>query len=256
MLQAHSFLWHYLWVAPNLLLPVLAVLLWRRGTARRFRAFLAFAILSSVGQLAVYAADIVPSVNAWTFWRVDWGDLVLEGVLKFALIGEIFALLFGSYASLAQLGKTLIRGAGIVLAFAAALAAAYAPKNEFVGIISGANLLEQTTYLIECGVLVFIFFFSAYFHLSWPRQVFGITFGLSVSACVHLATWALIDNGGLMHSTRIILTFVNMATYHVCVLIWFYYLLVPRKVAVKSAVPLPENNLDVWNRELERLVRP
>jgi len=256
MLQAHSLLWHYLWVAPNLLLPVLAVLLWKRGTARQFPAFFAFVILSSIGQLAVYAADILPSVDATTYWGVDWGNLILEGILKFALIGEIFALLFGSYASLARLGKTLIRGAGIVLVFAAALAAAYAPKNEFVGIISGANLLEQTTYLIECGILVTIFFFSGYFHLSWPRQVFGITLGLSISACVHLATWALIDNGGLQHATRVILTFVNMATYHACVLIWFYYLLVPNKVVAKSALPLPETNLDVWNRELERLVRP
>ena len=120
--------------------------------------------------------------------------------------------------------------------------------------ISGAALLEQTTYLIECGILVSIFIFSAYFHLSWPRQVFGIALGLSISACVHLATWALIDNVGLLRSTRLILVFVNMATYHVCVLIWFYYLLVPEKVVTKSSAPLPENNLDVWNRELERLV--
>ena len=47
-----------------------------------------------------------------------------------------------------------------------------------------------------------------------------------------------------------------MATYHVCVLIWFYYLLVPQKIPAKPVVPLPENNLDVWNRELERLVHP
>ena len=256
MLQAHSFLWHYLWVAPNLFLLVLAVFLWRRRAASQFPVFFAFAILSSVGQLAVYAADIVPSVDPTTFWLVDWGNLVLGGILKFALIGEIFALVFGSYASLARLGKTLIRWVGIVLVFAAALAAAYAPKSETFGIISGAYLLEQTTYLIECGILVFIFLFSAYFHLSWPRRVFGIALGLSVAGCVHLATWALIDNGALPNSTRLILVFVNMATYHACVLLWFYYLLVPHKVATKSAVPLPENNLEVWNRELERFVHP
>ena len=256
MLQAHSFLWHYLWVAPNLLLPVLAVLLWRRGTVRDFPAFLGFAILSSIGQLALYAADILPSVTPTTFWRVYWADLFLEGILKFAMIGGIFALLFGSYASLAQLGKILIRGTGIALVFAAAIAAAYAPKIEIFGIINGAELMEQTTYLIECGILVSIFLFSSYFHLSWPRQVFGISLGLSISACVHLATWALIDNGGLAQSTRIILVFVNMATYHFCVLVWFWYLLIPREVTTKSPFPLPENSLDVWNRELERLVRP
>ena len=48
-----------------------------------------------------------------------------------------------------------------------------------------------------------------------------------------------------------------MATYHFCVLIWFYYLLVPRKITGRSLrFRLPENNLDVWNRELERLVHP
>jgi hypothetical protein len=46
-----------------------------------------------------------------------------------------------------------------------------------------------------------------------------------------------------------------MATYHVCVLIWFYFLLVPKKPAANVAVPLPENNLEVWNRELERLAQ-
>jgi hypothetical protein len=46
-----------------------------------------------------------------------------------------------------------------------------------------------------------------------------------------------------------------MAIYHVCVLIWFYYLLVPEKIVTTSAVFLPENNLDIWNRELERLLQ-
>jgi hypothetical protein len=47
-----------------------------------------------------------------------------------------------------------------------------------------------------------------------------------------------------------------MATYHLCVLIWFYYVLVPQRVAAKPPLaPLPENNLAVWNRELERLLQ-
>jgi hypothetical protein len=51
------------------------------------------------------------------------------------------------------------------------------------------------------------------------------------------------------------LDFLNMATYHVCVLIWFYSLLAPQKSATTSTVLLPENNLDIWNRELERLLQ-
>jgi hypothetical protein len=138
---------------------------------------------------------------------------------------------------------------------AATLAAAYAPQDGRFGIVSGAHMLDQTIYLVESGLLVFTFLFSSYFHLSWIRALFGIILGLGISACVHLATWAMLANGGLPDSKRVILVFLNMATYHVCVLIWFYYLLVPGKVLVKPSVPLPENDLDVWNRELERLAQ-
>jgi hypothetical protein len=265
MLQAHSFLWHYLWVAPNILLLILGLLMiWKGGLWKRFPAFLAFAVFSSLGQLAVYTADVVPSVSAENFWRVDWVSLLIEGPLKFVLVGEIFAQVFGSYSSLARLGKFLIRAAGVALVLAAALAAAYAPKNGLFGIVSGAHLLDQTIYLIETGLLVFIFVLSSYFHLSLDRRLFGIAVGLSVSACVHLATWAIMANGGVSNAVRYDLDFVNMATYHVCVLIWFYYLLVARKTTTPPQGPLAgppagptcEEDLDVWNRELERLVHP
>jgi hypothetical protein len=254
MLRAHSLLWSYLWVAPNLLLFVLGLLIWKRGIASRVPAFFAFAILSAISELTVYAADVLPKVGPGTFWRIDWAGLLIEGVLKFVLIGEIFAHVFGAYASVARLGRFLIRTLGVVLVLAATMAAAYAPQDGRFGIVSGAHMLEQTIYLIESGLLVFIFLFSFYFRLMWERRLFGITLGLSISSCVHLASWALLANGGLPDSKRIILVFVNMATYHACVLIWFYYLLVPPRVAKKSAVSLPENNLAIWNRELERLL--
>src|SRR5208282_1644219 len=119
MLQAHSILWHYLWVAPNVLLLVLGLLIWKRGLHRRYPVFFAFAILSPLGQFALYAADVVPSISAENFWRVDWVSLLIEGPLKFALVGGIFANVFGSYASVARLGRLLIRGAGITLVLAA-----------------------------------------------------------------------------------------------------------------------------------------
>jgi hypothetical protein len=103
-------------------------------------------------------------------------------------------------------------------------------------------------------LLVFIFLLSSYFHLSMGRRPFGIALGLSISGCVHLADWGIVANGAATNASRDYFDFLNMATYHVCVLIWFYYLLVPGKVVTKSAVPVPQNNLEVWNRELERLV--
>lgn len=269
MLQAHSLLWHYLWIAPNFLLLLLAVILWGRGMSERLPVFWAFAVLSSLGQLAVYAADVAPSITPATFWKVAWTGLVVDGALKFILVGAIFEQVFGRYASIARLGKSIIRALGAILILSATLAAALAPQDGRFGIVSGAYMLDQTIYLVECGLLLFIFVFASYFHLSWGRPWFGITLGLSVSACVHLASWAVMANGGLPDAKRVLFVFLNMATYHACVLIWFYYLLVPHSVSenlvpsthlAEGPSPLGEaaheGNLDVWNRELERLIHP
>jgi hypothetical protein len=265
MFRAHSLLWSYLWVAPNLLLFILGFLIWKRGIVTRVHAFIVFAVLSAVSELAVYAADVLPTVGPRTFWGIDWASLLIVGVLKFLLIGEIFSQVFGSYRSVARLGRLLIQWVGVGLILVATAAAAYAPQNSRFGIVSGLHLLEQAVYLIESGLLVFIFLFSFYFHLSWERRLFGITLGLSISSCVQLGSWALIDNGGLPDSKRMILVFVNMATYHFVVFIWYYYLLVPGKTtqnAPQSQVPpplglsvdLPEHEVEAWSEELERLI--
>jgi hypothetical protein len=257
MLRAHSLLWHYLWVAPNVLLLLLGFLIWKRGIARSFPAFCVFAVLTSAGRLALYGADIAPWISGPTFWKVDWFSLAMECVLKCAVIAEIFAHVFGPYASLAGLGKMLIRAVGVILVFAAALAASFTPKDGKFGIISGAHILEQTIHFIVTGLLAFIFIFAAYFHLRLEPRVFGIALGLAITACIHLGTWALLANGGLPEQTRRVLDMVNMLTFHASVLVWLYYLLVRRNVNGKPPKPpasLPENHLAVWNRELERLL--
>jgi hypothetical protein len=255
MLQAHSFLWHYLWIAPNVFLLALAFLIRRRGLHKQFPVFQIFAITVSIEQLALYAGDVIPSVSGETFWRLYWGGLLIEASLKFALIAEIFSLLFARYSSLANFGKRGIQGLGVLLVTVAILTAVYTPvDNPRYSIISHAHILDQSIYLIECGLLVFLFVFAAYFHLAWNRMSYGIAFGLAVSACIHLATWAVVANGGLLNQRHLI-DFINMGTYHACVLIWCYYLLVPQKEATKSTVSLPDNNLAIWNRELERLLQ-
>ena len=255
MLQAHSLLWNYLWAAPNLLLLVLAILLWKRGVHKLFPVFQIFAVVTAIEQLPLYVADILPSVSAGAWWRVFWIGLLIEALVKFALIGEIFARVFGQYDSLATLGKRVISGAGVVLVLVASVAAAYSPiDNPRYTYISHAHILDQTIYMIECGLLLFIFLFAAYFRLTWERKAFGIALGLSISACVHFADWAVTSSGALIDK-RHLLDFLNMITYHVCVLIWFYYLLVPaKKLLIPSEPAPPVHDLESWNEEMERLL--
>jgi hypothetical protein len=62
-------------------------------------------------------------------------------------------------------------------------------------------------------------------------------------------------NGKFPAQYRIFLDFLNMAAYHVSVLIWFYYLLVPEKnISGPEDPPPPAHDLEIWNQELERLL--
>jgi hypothetical protein len=256
MLQAHSFLWHYLWLAPHVLQVALAILLWRRGLHKLFPVFFAYTIFEAIEEFILYGMDVLPSVSFEAFWRAFWVGLIVEGMLRFALIGELFLHLLPHWLALAKLGSQLIRGAGAALVILAAWAAAYAPIDDpQYSLISRAHILQQTLYIVQCGLVLFLFLFAAHFRLAWNNRTFGIALGLGVLSCEHLGAWAVTASGALMDK-RHLLDFVNMATYHLCVLIWFYYLLVPQKSATQSAVSLPENNLAIWNRELERLLQP
>ncbi len=253
MLQAHSFLWHYLWLAPHILQVALAVLMWHRGLHRLFPVFLAYTLFEAAEEFTLYGLDVLPTVQAETFWRAFWAGLVVEGLLKFALTGELFRHLLRPWSAVAKTGNLLITCAGIVLVLVAGLTAGLTVAANPNWLISGAHVLQQSMYVIESGLILSIVSFAAYFKLTWDRRIFGIALGLGILSCEHLATWAVIASGMLGHNSYL-LDFVNMATYHICVLIWIYYLLVSQKVAAKSAVLLPENNLALWNQELERLL--
>ena len=49
------------------------------------------------------------------------------------------------------------------------------------------------------------------------------------------------------------LDFITMATYHCCVLIWLVYLLAP-DTARRAVKHVPDNNLEQWNTEMQRLL--
>jgi hypothetical protein len=256
MLQPHSFLWHYLWLGPQVLQAGLAVILWRRGFHKQFPIFFAYLVFEATEQFMLYGMDVLPAVSIRTWWLSFCVGLVVEGFIRLGVMGELFFHLLRSRPMIAKVGGRLITGTGAALVLLATLSAAYAPFDTHQFAIGyRGHILQQTLYMIECGLVLFLFLFAACFKLTWDRVSLGIGLGRGISSSVHLATWAVMANGGLPHS-RYLLDFLNMATYQVCVLLWFYYLLVPQKKPTTSAAPLPENNLDIWNRELERLLQP
>lgn len=253
-MQPHSFFWHYLWLAPCVLLASLAFFMWRRGLHKEFPAFFCYAIFEAAGEGLLYFIDVRPSVFSDDFyWRSYLCFLIAEVFLKFLVVGEIFTHLLRRYPPLARLGKILITGVGVVLVFAATIIAAYANPTTF-RIISTIRILGRSVSVVQCGLIVFLFVFAAHFHLRWERPVFGIALGLGITAAVSLGCWSLLADW-IFGQKSYLLDFLNMATYHACVLFWCYCLLVPEESVATSATLPAEDNLELWNRELERLLQ-
>jgi hypothetical protein len=228
MLQAHSLLWHYGWIAPNILTFVLAGCIWRRGLRRKYPLFFVYLIFASAEGISLYALDLAPSVGWRTWWCAFWIGAIVEGFMKFAVVAELLHHLLQSWPAVAKLGRNLVSGAGVILVLAAAVAAAFAAPDNIDWLVEGGHVLSQTLYLIEAGLIVSVFVLAAYFRIPWERASFGIALGACVVWCAHLAVWALIAGGVVRNRDWVDLA--KMGSYHVGVLIWFYYLLVPQKV--------------------------
>lgn len=254
MLQAHSWLWNYLWVAPNLYLLALGAVMWRRGFSRQVPYLVALALVMPTMDLVRFVLDIAPWASPESFWIAGWTAIIVESLLKFLVIGEAFSQVLHLYPSLARLGKLLISGFGAVFVLLASLAAAFSQDPNQTRLVAGFQVLAQTEYIIQFGLTVFVFLFVAHFRLKWDRLSFGVLQGFGLASCVYLASWAILANTNLSARGRTRLDFLNFATFHFYVVLWYYYVLVPAKETPRAEVPVPAHNLELWNRELERLL--
>jgi hypothetical protein len=238
MFEPHSLLWHYLWASTNLLLLLLAVVIYRRSLHREFPVLLTFAIVQGVAGLALYLMSVAywsfnpPLISGELWWQANFIHLLIEVVLKFALIGEILSQVLQPFPALSRLGKLMMRLVGPALVLTAALVVALSRTSEFRPIIAISHRLDLADFVIECGLLLFIFLFAAYFHLAWGRLAFGIALGRGIAGSVQLGTWALWSNFAVSSHQRSVVDFVNMGVYHLSVLIWFYYVLTTPKVTL------------------------
>lgn len=107
--------------------------------------------------------------------------------------------------------------------------------------------------MVQCGLLICLLLFSRFLGLSWRRPAFGIALGLGILTSVDLATSA-IRVEFTSDGTRDFLNLLIAVASLVCVSIWIGYLRAPELEPTSVAV-VPHDEVETWNRELQRLVR-
>jgi hypothetical protein len=250
-MQPHSFLWHYLWIAPHALQFVIAIIMVRRGLWREFPVFFAYTLFQIVEEGALFVLDHKAAVSGDDYWRDRWLFLAFEVPLRFAIIFEIFSSVFRDYPGLKRLTTLVFRTATVALLFAAIVVVAHAPDDGSAPILSNINLLDLAVSMMQSGLLLVLIGFAFCFGLSWRSPAYGFAFGLGIFASVMLAIKVVRVWTGPMAGN--ILDLVTMATYYGCVVIWLVYSLAP-ETASRKVNELPQNTLEQWNAELQRLL--
>jgi len=244
---------YYLWISPKVLLIVLLCVMIRRGLHRQFPMFCAYAALQVVQSAILFLISSRFGFSGPEYHQAYSMTVAASAALRFAVIYELFNDFFRSYPLLVKPGRILLRGGTIVLLLAALGLAVLAPGNGVELLVKATNVLDRTVSILQCGLLLSLLLFSRYFSLSWRSPAVGIALGLGAFASVSFAASSIRLYFGVFSVRG--LDLFTMATYHVCVLIWMFYLLRTERATSYVLNPPPSHDLDVWNNELERLVQ-
>jgi hypothetical protein len=126
---------------------------------------------------------------------------------------------------------------GAALVAIALLVVAQTPVDTHTPMLTfRAQLFEMAGYTVLSGLILFVF--AAYHRLTWERRHLGIALGLGIAWCELMAAWGVGVNR-VLGDRSFLLGFVGMATYHVCVLLWFYYLLSPAHPSIVPDIGTP-----------------
>jgi hypothetical protein len=243
----------FLLISPHVLLAVLAVIFFKRRFYREFPCFFAYVLYEIAKFIPLFALYSVQGSTGKQYAYAFSVTLILSIALRFGVIDEVSKDLFREPQFLKVSARRLLQDVTGLLLVMGILFAVYAPGDNSARWYAGVFVVNRGAAMVQCGLLLALLLFSRFLGLSWRRPAFGIALGLGVLTSVDLATYALRAE----FTSRAGAEFLNLlvtGTYLVCVSIWTGYSLAPEREPASIAV-VPHDEVETWNKELERLVR-
>jgi len=246
----YQFVLYYLWIAPHILLVGVAMVMYFRNLHKKYPIFFTYTVYETLLFLLLFVNR--NTMNAPThhaaYRYIFLVTMAGSAALRFGIIEEIFDDALHGYRRLDKLAKTSLRWVGVLLVIAAIVSVARSADSIADCLTAGVGLLARSVFIIQVGLLVFLFLFARLFGLSWRSFTFGIALGFAIYASTESAMWALRLMEPDLHD-KFLLDLLPTASYHVSVLVWLGYLFAKENIVIPSALPLPE--IDKWSGELE-----
>src|SRR4030081_2101492 len=146
----------YLWIAPHLLLGVVAALLWKRRVHIKFPVFTLF-VWYEIAEFIVLFTISRTGLNQNWYVRIFPLTLAISAVLRFGVIQESFNNIFGEERKLMALARVSLRWTSACLILAAFLVSIFAFDQTSNSLIAGAAWVGRGVAIIQCGLVLFLF---------------------------------------------------------------------------------------------------
>jgi hypothetical protein len=245
------FLTYYLWVVPHLLLVWVLLASLRRGRQRLpiFVGFIGFQIFLFIVLLTL--SRLPDPVFSESY---PWVLVIGTGIGSFLALGVIYELaneLLLNRSSNAGRLRPLLRWALVLLILAAAISSGVFSGVSFKRVSNIFQILDFSFSLILAGMLFTLFLFSRMLHFSWRGWPTGVAVGFGISACINLAAAAM--RAGVGKSAVIAVDITQMTAFHVSVVVWLIYLLLPDRTPAFVGRGLGQSDIQLWDQELQRM---
>src|SRR5580658_214369 len=250
MTHWYKILFFYFWIAPHVLLAVVAVLVWRKRLHTIFPVFAVYMWYELAEFVVLFAIAATGLRQGSLYVRVFLVTLAISTALRFGVLQEIFNYEFREHGQVDALARASLRWTTGFLLVVAVVGAIFWPGEASGSLIAGAAWIGRGVAIVQCGLVIFLILFSGLLGLSLQSYAFGIALGFGVLSSVELANWAM-HIGELSEPTARALNLIPTGAYHVAVLLWFGYLFAPARNMIEAGdVPLAA--VDQWSTELER----
>ena len=239
-----------LWIALPLLQSAIAHRMWIRRLYREYPLFFAYTI-SHLVRFAILFYSY--HLGMRDLYRDAYLSLeMVNAVLKFGVICELFSRVFQPYEGIRGLGSTLLRWASVILILVAVVIAASSPGSDSDKFLAGFYAMERSVEIVQGGLLFLLFLLSSFLGLRWKQDAWGIALGFGVVTSVDLAAFTLRAQLGVVGQDT--LSLISNAAYDCAVIVWLVTLYA-QKPEHHFEHRIQSWDVDSWNRALVDLLR-
>jgi hypothetical protein len=247
-----QFLRWYFWIAPHVLLGLFVAGFLRRGLQKQLPIFFTYLVFDLLQFLILFGVSFIPSS---TLGLYRWLLLCGMGVISFFQLAAIYELadqLLLSRLTLAATLRNLLKWVAAVLFLVVAIVSGMFQKINVQHVMNVLQVVDFSSSVIRCGLVIVLFLFTRALQISWRSLSAGIALGFGVLASIELTGAGL--RGAFGKGSFIAVDLLQMAGFHVCVLIWLAYLFWPEQPPTFTGRGLVESDLEVWDQELQKMV--